>query len=101
MGWVGPSGVQIPPWLLTVNDIESTLGRLSVRVGTTVTSGNVVWQPFASASVFHEFQGGVTSSLASDFSAMGVSRLPTLISTVSTSSLGTYGQFVVCVPSPA
>jgi opacity protein-like surface antigen len=92
---IGPGFV--PPWVLTVNDIESTLGRLSVRVGTTVPSGNVVWQPFASASVFHEFQGGVTSSLASDFSAMGVSGLPTLRSTVSTSSLGSYGQFGVGV----
>ena len=55
----------VPPWVLTINDIESTLGRLSVRVGTTVTSGNVVLQPFASASVFHEFQGGTTSSLLS------------------------------------
>jgi outer membrane autotransporter protein len=33
----------VPPWVLTVNDIESTLGRLSARVGTTVTSGNVMW----------------------------------------------------------
>jgi opacity protein-like surface antigen len=82
----------VPPWVLTVNDIESTLGRLSVRVGTTAMSGNVVWQPFASASVFHEFQGGVTSSLTSNFSAIGVG-LPTLSSTVSTGSLGTYGQF--------
>ena len=87
---VGPGFV--PPWVLTVNDIESTLGRLSVRVGTTVTSGNVVWQPFASAGVFHEFQGGVTSSLTSNFSAINAA-LPTLSSTVSTSSLGTYGQF--------
>jgi opacity protein-like surface antigen len=86
----------VPPWVLTVNDIESTLGRLSVRVGTTVTSGNVVWQPFASAGVFREFQGGVTSSLASDFSAMHA-PFPTLSSTVSTSSLGTYGQFGVGV----
>jgi opacity protein-like surface antigen len=90
---IGPGFV--PPWVLTVNDIESTLGRLSVRVGTSVTSGNVVWQPFASASVFHEFHGEVTSGLVSDFSAMGVSGFPALRSTVSTSSLGTYGQFGV------
>jgi opacity protein-like surface antigen len=83
----------VPPWVLNVNDIESTLGRLSVRVGTTAMSGNVVWQPFASASILHEFQGGVTSSLTSNFSAIGVG-LPTLSSTVSTSGgLGTYGQF--------
>jgi opacity protein-like surface antigen len=87
---IGPGFV--PPWVLAINDIESTLGRLSVRVGTTVASGNVVWQPFASASVFHEFQGTVTSSLTSDFPAMGASY-PTLSSTVATSSLGTYGQF--------
>ncbi len=91
-GGAGPSGLLIPPWLLTVNDIESTLGRLSVRVGTTVTSGNVVWQPFASASVFHEFQGGAVGSLTTNFSSIGVA-LPTLTSTVSSSSLGTYGQF--------
>jgi opacity protein-like surface antigen len=84
----------VPPWVLTVNDIDSTLGRLSARVGTSVVSGNVVWQPFASASVFHEFQGEVTSSLTSNFSAIGLgSVLPTLRSTVLSGSLGTYGQF--------
>jgi opacity protein-like surface antigen len=71
------------------------LGRLSVRVGTTVTSGDVVWQPFASASVFHEFQGGAVGSLTTNFASLGPSfaSIPTLSSTVSTSSLGTYGQF--------
>jgi opacity protein-like surface antigen len=94
MGSVGPSGVQIPPWLLTVNDIESTLGRLSVRVGTAVTSGNVVWQPFASASVFHDFQGGVTGGLLTNFVAAGAPPgSSNLSSAVSISSLGTYGQF--------
>jgi opacity protein-like surface antigen len=88
----GPSGVLIPPWLLNVNDIESTLGRLSLRVGTAVTSGNVVWQPFAAASVFRDFQGGAVGSLTTNFSSIGV-PLPTLHSDVSTSSLGTYGQF--------
>jgi opacity protein-like surface antigen len=82
----------VPPWVLTVNDIQSTLGRLSVRVGTSVASGNVVLQPFASASVLHEFQGGVTSSLTSNFASIG-SPLPTLSASISTASLGTYGQF--------
>jgi opacity protein-like surface antigen len=85
----------VPPWVLTVNDIESLLGRLSVRIGTTLTSGNVIWQPFTSLSVFHDFSGGVTSSLSSNFSALGpgFAALPTLNSTVSTNGLGTYGQF--------
>ena len=80
---------------MTVNDTESVLGRLGVRVGTTVTSGNMIWQPFGSAGVFHEFRGAVTSSLTSNFSALGAAfaPLPTLSSTVTTSGLGTYGQF--------
>ena len=83
----------VPPWVLAVKDIESTLGRLSLRLGTSVALDNVVLQPFASVSVFHEFQGGVTSSLTSDFSAIALPQLPTLSSTVSVSSPRTYGQF--------
>jgi opacity protein-like surface antigen len=94
---VGPGFV--PPWVLTVNDIESVLGRLGVRVGTSVASGNVVWQPFASAGVFHEFRGEVSSNLTSSFSALGAAfaPLPTLSSTVTTSGIGTYGQFGIGV----
>jgi opacity protein-like surface antigen len=87
----GPGGI-VPPWTLAVRDIDSTLGRLSVRAGTSVAYNNVVLQPFASASVFREFQGRVISSLVSDFGAIGVNA-PTLSSTVSVSSVGTYGQF--------
>jgi opacity protein-like surface antigen len=95
IGGTPPGPGFVPPWLLTVNDIESVLGRFSVRVGTSVTSGDVVWQPFVSASVFHEVRGGVTSSLTSNFSALGpaFAGLPALSSTVTTSGLGTYGQF--------
>jgi opacity protein-like surface antigen len=96
----GPSGIPIPPWLLTVNDIESALGRLSVRVGTSVTFGNVVWQPFASASLFHDFRGEAVGSLTTNFSSIGV-PLPTLHSQVSTTGLGTYGQFGVGVATRA
>jgi opacity protein-like surface antigen len=82
----------LPPWILTVNDIDSTLGRFSLRAGTTVRSGSTVLQPFASLGVFHEFQNGVTSKLTSDYPAVG---LPSQFysSTISTSGIGTYGQF--------
>jgi opacity protein-like surface antigen len=90
----------VPPWTLAVKDIDSTLGRLSVRVGTTVTYDNVILQPFASASVFREFQGRVTSSLTSDFAAINTPA-PTLSSTVSVSSVGTYGQFGLGVAAQA
>jgi outer membrane autotransporter protein len=77
----------VPPWVLTVRDIESTLGRLSLRAGTSMMLGHVVLQPFASASVFHEFQGDVAASLASEL------IVPTLSSTVSVTGPRTYGQF--------
>jgi opacity protein-like surface antigen len=82
----------VPPWILTVNDIDSMLGRFSVRAGTTVRSGSVVWQPFASVGVFHDFQHGATATLTSDFAAAG---LPPehYSSTISTAGVGTYGQF--------
>src|SRR5262249_6978400 len=82
----------VPPWVLSIKDIESTIGRLSVRVGTSVAVGDVIVRPFASASVFHEFQGGVTSNLASDFGAIGA-PFPQLSSTVTVNGPRTYGQF--------
>jgi opacity protein-like surface antigen len=82
----------IPPWVLTVNGIDSTLGRLGLRAGTTVRSGDTVLQPFASIGVFHDFQGVVTSRLASNFSAIGMPA-ETYSSTISTAGIGTYGQF--------
>jgi hypothetical protein len=54
------------PGQLRINDIDSTLGRLSLRGGTTIVSGNMIWQPFAIASVYHEFQGSVTASFNGD-----------------------------------
>jgi opacity protein-like surface antigen len=81
----------VPPWVLTVNDIDSTLGRFSVRAGTTIRSGNWVVQPFASAGVFHDFQRGATATLTSNFPAVGQSE--TYSSTISTAGVGTYGQF--------
>jgi hypothetical protein len=60
----------------TSNPIESEIGRLSLRAGTTISSGYMIWQPFASASVFHEFAGNVTSTAASlpngAFAAVGL-----------------------------
>jgi opacity protein-like surface antigen len=82
----------IPPWVLTVNDIDSTLGRFSVRAGTTIRSDGMVLQPFASVGVFHEFQSGAAATLTSNFAAIG-RPLETYSSTISTAGVGTYGQF--------
>jgi len=75
------------PGRLQVDDIHSTLGRLSLRAGTTVVSGNVAWQPFVTASVYHEFEGGVTARFSNYIAGFDISG------DVSTTSIGTYGQF--------
>jgi opacity protein-like surface antigen len=73
--------------------IESQIGRLSLRGGTTIASGNMIWQPFASVSVFHEFAGNVTSTATSvNAFAFGVIPL-SLTGTNSTTRVGTYGQY--------
>ena len=83
----------------SVDDITSTMGRLSLRGGTTITSGNMIWQPFASVSVFHEFADPVTSRYVS-YNAVqtplggGPPFNPaTYVQTTSTSRVGTYGQY--------
>jgi opacity protein-like surface antigen len=84
------------PGLIATNDIESELGRLSVRVGKTIETPNVIWQPFASASVFHEFAGNVVSTYTS--LPNGAFFVPGGIpisfnQATSTSRIGTYGQY--------
>jgi outer membrane autotransporter protein len=99
------------PGQLQVSDINSTLGRVSLRGGTTIVSGNMIWQPFAIASLYHEFSGAVTSTFNGDagtaaINAFGPARLTPIYGvaslaspagTISSSNIGTYGQFGVGV----
>jgi opacity protein-like surface antigen len=94
----GPGGQGI---VSTFNSapIDSEIGRLSVRAGTTISSGNMIWQPFGSVSVFHEFAGNVTSTAASlpngafGFVPPAFVVPITLTGTNSTTRVGTYGQY--------
>jgi len=85
--------------VIGTDNIESELGRLSLRVGTTVETPNVIWQPFATASVFHEFAGDVVSHYASlpNSSWVGPEGGPLVQNPVNqitrTSRVGTYGQY--------
>ena len=76
------------PGTLRINDIKSNLGRLSLRAGTTIDSGNMIWQPFGIASVYHEFAGSVRSSF-DDAAFPVVGSNGSIVST----NIGTYGQF--------
>jgi len=86
---LGSAGVTIPG-SVKINDIESELGRASLRVGTTITSdgGLVIAQPFFTASVFHEFAGNVTASVSAP-------PTPNITATgaLTASRVGTYAQF--------
>jgi len=86
----------------TTNDVISELGRLSVRAGTTITTSNVVYQPFAVASVFHEFGGDIVSNFTF-CPTCSVIKNPITGNTepiqysqrATTTRVGTYGQFSV------
>ena len=78
---------------VTIDDIDSLLGRASVTVGTNFTRSGVAWQPYFTASVFNEFAGDVTArSVEANTGNIGIDGL---VLTTSTSRVGTYGQLAL------
>lgn len=77
------------PGTVKIDDVNSLLGRASVRVGTTIQAGRMAWQPFATGSVFHEFAGSVRTDMLTLDAA-----LP-LAATSTTSREGTFGHIGV------
>jgi len=82
-GALVPFGV--PPGTYNFTNQDSTIGRLGVRVGTTVQGSSVVWQPFVAASVWNEFSKRSTST----FVCTGC----TFSLNTDTTRIGTFGQF--------
>ena len=79
---------------MQTNDIESEIGRLSLRVGKAIATPTVVWQPFAAASVYHEFAGSVVTNFSATPNAGFLFGLPlTYNQQTQTSRIGTYGQY--------
>jgi opacity protein-like surface antigen len=99
--FTAPGAFPIPPGTgiagtIQTDDVTSQIGRLSVRGGTTIVTPTVIWQPFASASVFHEFAGDVTSNFVSNNAALvgGIFAGNFQYNQRTTSSrVGTYGQY--------
>lgn len=60
----GPStqGPSTLPATLHMGTIDSLLGRFSLRLGTTFTSGGVVFTPFVTGGYYREFDSGTISS---------------------------------------
>jgi opacity protein-like surface antigen len=89
---------------LQLNDIDSDIGRVGLRAGTTIDADQVIWQPFAAVSVWHEFGPSLTATsttcpgCVSFFPGGGGAAVPTTITgTSSTSTFGTYGQYSIGV----
>ena len=84
------------PATLAINDIESLIGRASVRFGTVVQAGNWVLSPFMTLSVFHEFGDAVTARYQGRFSQVFGPSFE-LAGDITTSTLGTWGQVALGV----
>jgi outer membrane autotransporter protein len=82
------------PGTLFINTIKSDIGRLGLRVGETIESGNVVWQPFAAVSVWHEFGPNLTGNYAtSPLCCVAGGGTFTGAGFGSVSTIGTFGQY--------
>jgi opacity protein-like surface antigen len=96
----GIPGLQSFSGTLQLDQIKSDIGRVGIRVGTSITSGNMIWQPFAAVSAWHEFGPDLTSNYATCNATIGgpgcafVGGVPTTFSVASsTTTFGTYGQY--------
>jgi opacity protein-like surface antigen len=83
---------------LAISDIDSLIGRVTLRVGRSFASGDMTWTPFGSASVFREFAPSVSSIFQTCADCAFINRgslsFPaTLAVTTSTTRVGTFGQF--------
>jgi opacity protein-like surface antigen len=101
-GNLGVSALGLPPQTvvaesgtLQVHDVDSLLGRATLKLGTSLplAGGQIVAYPFLTASVFHEFEGNVTASLPSSgtIPAFGIQFQGN--GTLTAGGVGTYGQF--------
>jgi opacity protein-like surface antigen len=83
------------PGTVKINDFDSELGRVGVRVGTTIKTDDVIAQPFFVTNVYHEFAGDVTTTITArgdQLGALGITAPPET-GLLTTSRIGTYAQF--------
>jgi opacity protein-like surface antigen len=102
-GIPGPDGTNVPG-TLDLNDVVSTTGRLGVGFGTNIVSGNVIWQPFAAASVWSDFGATISGNFSGNISGCVGAKTCTSVSAqgigdFTTQGAGTYGQYSVGLAS--
>jgi outer membrane autotransporter protein len=87
---------------MQLNDIVSTTGRLGVRFGENIASGNVIWQPFAAVSIWSDFGATISGNYSSCGNPSGFQSCAFLvgipvqgIGSFTAQGVGTYGQYSV------
>jgi opacity protein-like surface antigen len=96
------------PGTVSINEIISTIGRASVRVGTSINTENWILQPFVTVSGFREFEGNNSATLFTNQSIIttiggGIETFNCILRGVpapcfttgklSSTNIGNYGQF--------
>ena len=82
------------PGTETFNDVVDTIGRVGLRVGTSFGFGALSLQPFASASVWHDFAGNATATFKTCPGCVVVGpNQAVLTDAFSGTNIGTYGQY--------
>jgi opacity protein-like surface antigen len=81
---------------LAFNDITEAIGRLGLRVGTSVTYGSLSLQPFAAVSVWRDFAGSLSANWSSCPACLSDGHVFGLATNAtSATNIGTYGQYSV------
>ncbi|MGH7887940.1 MAG: autotransporter domain-containing protein, partial [Candidatus Binatia bacterium] len=87
------------PGTVSINNIYSTLGRVSLRVGTSFSTDNWILQPFATVSGFREFVGNNSATISANASSIFPPGLVPVgvqfqsSGNLSVTNIGNYGQF--------
>jgi outer membrane autotransporter protein len=85
----GNAAFNVPAGTLNVGDIDSLMARAGIRTGTSIVTDSMVWLPFVTASVWHEFADNARLNFTT------AANVP--IFDLSASRIGTYGQYGVGV----
>jgi outer membrane autotransporter protein len=78
-----------------LNDLESIIGRVGLRVGTTLETSDILYSPFAAVSVWHDFAGNSMANFSTCPGCAGPAAGAGEVANISSSNIGTFGQYSV------
>ena len=90
-----PALVNIGAGSVAIDDVTSVIGRASLRVGANIPSGKIIYQPYFTYSLFHEFNGDVTVTSVANNAPAAFNGDGVVLTTKSSGGVGTYSQFAL------